>query len=110
MKSYAQIVSYDSNKIQLKRIKPSYCEKCGRKHDHQNPYIILCNNGDIRLFCGRNTEGKSKPLDKIQLSKNIIQDIKPKRQYNEVPFEPEKLNYVEINKYEERYIRSHDLN
>jgi hypothetical protein len=78
IKSYAEIVSYKSNKIQLKRIKPLYCDECGRKHEYQNPYIIVSfgKTAKIKLYCGRNNEGKFKILGEIPLSKDIIQDIK----------------------------------
>jgi hypothetical protein len=78
MKSYAEIVSYKSNKIQLKKIKLLYCDECCRKYEHQNPYIIVSfgKTAKIKLYYSRNNEGKFKTLGEILLSKDIIQDIK----------------------------------
>jgi hypothetical protein len=53
----------DSNLIRLKRIKLSYCEKCKRIHEHQNPYIVVKKKDSIyhfEFFCGRNYIGHLK--------------------------------------------------
>ena len=48
-----------SSLILLKRLMPSICSICNRKHEHENPFLIIAgDNRDVFLDCRRNSENK----------------------------------------------------
>ena len=54
---YYQILNVVDNVVCLKRIKPSYCQICKRKHEHENPYIKVVKDR-CEFYCRRS----DKPL------------------------------------------------
>jgi hypothetical protein len=48
-----------SSLVLLRRLRPSTCAICNRKHEHENPYLIVNGeNRDVYLDCRRNSENK----------------------------------------------------
>ena len=45
------------NIIVLKRIAASYCYVCKRIHEHQNPYLLVKQDGLTLMYCRRNKKG-----------------------------------------------------
>lgn len=39
--------------VMLKRVRPTMCRVCGRKHQSENPYVSVRANGRVMLFCRR---------------------------------------------------------
>lgn len=57
------------NRITLIKNKSYYCKLCNRKHEHENPYIIVY-NGDVKWGCRRKDEETNKsnlPSEKLVL-------------------------------------------
>lgn len=44
------------NIISLRRLRPSWCNMCGRSHEHENPYIMIVGN-DLHFCCRRSNSG-----------------------------------------------------
>jgi hypothetical protein len=46
-------ISMKGNIIQMRRIKPSFCDRCKRVHDSENPYIVIVNKKTAYIDCRR---------------------------------------------------------
>lgn len=49
-------VGIKNNMIILRDDHSANCIQCGRTHQNENPYSIVCKNGDVRLICRRNND------------------------------------------------------
>lgn len=56
VKNIYDIRNIENNKVNLNRMKPSYCYVCKRNHDKENAFCIIEKNNTI-FFCGRNNKG-----------------------------------------------------
>lgn len=56
VKNIYDIRNINENKVNLDRIKSSYCHVCKRNHDNENAFCIIEKN-NIIFFCGRNNKG-----------------------------------------------------
>jgi hypothetical protein len=64
-----------SSLILLRRLRPSICAICDRKHEHENPYLIIHGeNREIYLDCRRNNENKK--LHVGTLGPKELKDVK----------------------------------
>lgn len=56
--------------MNLKRLKPSYCECCKRIHSSQNPYITVWEN-NVYFNCRRSVDGKGYKLMNLKKEKSL---------------------------------------
>ena len=79
-------LSHDKKFITLKRNSPSYCQRCQRTHENENPYLLVvgeercvlfdCRRADPnqpKVFLGKLGEKELKPLPNVEETPKIVE-------------------------------------
>jgi len=102
-----------SSLVLLKRLRPSICSACDRKHENENPFLLVVGtNRDIFLDCRRNAENKKVFIGSLgprpQITEESKKEDEKKPQNIQVPnsktivipkpppFDPKSLNKPNI--------------
>jgi hypothetical protein len=77
--------------VMLKRVKPSMCKICKRKHEHENPYLLVIGEEkNVYFFCRRASEDQKLFLGKLNPS---TEEVIPEK----LSPEQERVNQVKID-------------